>query len=53
MGMRSRFPSLDPLATKVESLLRAVLRPCLVQPMDSILRLDPESLQGQDHSAHG
>ena len=46
--MRSRSGSLDLLATKVELLLRAILRPCLVEPIDGILWLDPESLQGED-----
>jgi hypothetical protein len=45
MRMKSRSASLDLLATKVELLLRAMLRPCLVEPMDGILRLDPESLK--------
>jgi hypothetical protein len=50
--VRSRSASLDWLATKVELLLRAMLRPCLVEPMNGILRLDPESLQGQNHGPH-
>ena len=50
--MRSRSASLDLLATKVELLLRAMLRPGLVEPIDRILRLDPESLQGQNHGPH-
>jgi len=47
--VRRRPARLDRLATKVELLLRAMLRPCLVEPIDGILRLDSESLQGQNH----
>ena len=37
-----QFPSLDVPATKVELLLRPMLRPSLVEPVDGILSLDPE-----------
>jgi hypothetical protein len=50
--MGSRPASLDQVATKVELLLGTMLRPCLVEPIDSLLRLDPESLQGEDHGPH-
>jgi hypothetical protein len=52
VGMSGRSARLDLLATKIELLQRAMLGPFLVEPMDSILRLDPESLQGQKHGPH-
>ena len=49
VAMGSRFAKLNLPTTKIEVPQRAFLRPCLVQPIDTILRLDSESLQGQKH----
>ena len=34
---------------KIEGLCSAVLCPCLVEPADDFLRLDPKAAQGEQH----
>ena len=53
MYMVNQPDGLNPLATEIQLLYGAVLRPFLLEPPNGLVRLDPEPPESKQESAHG